>query len=281
METMRGYQERLKALLDEEWVRAHPADSEQIQDEISALESSIKGREAWVASAKIQLQRQLGVASLEGFRIEPLSSGLGEVDYFGRYYVNSSNAVILEKALANNTEIKVLHSVVENAREKKRLAEKGRWDTLVSVGGRYSFGEDTEKDYSVGINLRIKKFDTEVLTYSRLKAEADILNIETRIRELEFGLEARIRELKGEIENQRKQLQSLDESLQSRRKIYTLKLESYLKGEGSIDNLIQAFRSLMETETKFYEVENDYFDTIRDLDALCGVYFEKLGIEVR
>jgi len=282
LEMGKKYQEKLNALLDEEWVKAHTADRQQIVDELRALDSDIKGWEARVSSIKIQLQRQLGVASIEKFRVEPISLGLGEKDYVGRYYVEEDDTTILRKALANDTEIKVLRRVIENAREKKRLAEQGRWDIFASIGGRYeNFSQDSERNYSIDIGLRIKKFDSEVLNYSRLKAEADIRNIESRIRDTEFGLEARIQERKGEAENQRKQLQSLYESLQSRNDIYTFKLERYLRGEESIDNLIRAFRSLLNTEKELYEVGNDYFDNIRDLDDLCGVYFEKLGIEVK
>jgi outer membrane protein TolC len=290
LETGGKYQEKLNALLDEEWVKAHTADRQQIMDELRALDSDIKGWEVRVSSIRIQLQRQLGVASIEPFRVEPISlkpvpseaEGLGEKDYLGKYYVEEDYTTILKKALANDTQIKVLRRVIENAREKKRLAEQGRWDIFASIGGRYeNFSQDSERNYSIDIGLSIQKFDSEVLNYSRLKAEADILNTQARIRDTEFGLEARIQERKGEAENQRKQLQSLHESLQSRKDIYTFKLERYLKGEESIDNLIHAFRSLLNTEKELYEVGNDYFDNIRDLDNLCGVYFEKLGIQVK
>ncbi len=131
------------------------------------------------------------------------------------------------------------------------------------------------------MGLKVKKFDAKVLDYSRLKAEEDIRNVQARIKDRELQTAARIRQEKGEAENRRSQLESLYESLQSRRKIYTLKLESYLNGEESIDNLIPTFRSLLNTERQCYMVGNHYFDNIRDLDYLCAVYFQKLGIETK
>ena len=104
--------------------------------------------------------------------------------------------------------------------------------------------------------------------------------MQARIEDRELETATRIYQERGEAENRRKQLESLYERLQSREQIYTLKRESYLKGEESIDKLLQAFRSLLDTEEECYEVGNDYFGNIRDLDYRCAVYFQKLGIEV-
>ena len=282
LEILREYRRRLALLLEEERIRTRPSERAQMEDELNSLDSRIKGWEVRVASTRIKLQKQLAVESLDGMVLEPIPFGIGEEEYFGRYYVDESYETVLVKALANNTEIRVLHRVIENARERKRLAEQGRWDMFMSAGGRYSYTRDHGRDdeYAVDVGLKIKKFDAEVLKYSRRKAEADILNTEARIRELRLDLGAEIRELKGEVENQRQQLQSLHDSRRSRGEVYEFKLKRYLAGEESIDNLIQCFRSLVDTEASYYEAGNDYFDNIRDLDDLCGVYFEKLGMTV-
>ncbi|MFQ5604811.1 MAG: TolC family protein [bacterium] len=112
-------------------------------------------------------------------------------------------------------------------------------------------------------------------------AVADIANVEAQIQDREQELAAKIRQGKGEVEKQRSQLLTANEILQSRKQIYELKLKGYRAGTESIDNLLQAFRSLVDTETDLHDLVNDYFDNIRDLDFLCGVYFEKLGIEVK
>ena len=286
LSTLRKYKERLESLLDEPWIRDHPADARQIEDEINSLDSDIKGWQVTVSSLKIRLQRKIGLESLEGFQIEPVPLGLGKNDYYGRHYVEESTRTVVKRAMANDVQIKVLHSVMESAKEKKRLAEQGKWDTFVSIGGRYSYAGfngdgGPGKGYSVGMGLKVKKFDAKVLDYSRLKAEADIRNVEARITDRELQTAARIRQEKGEAENRRRQLESLYESVQSRKKIYTIKLKNYLNGEEPIDALIQTFRSLLNTERKCYMVGNSYFDNIRDLDYLCAVYFQKLGIETK
>ena len=266
----------------EKRIQAHPADQAQIEDELHALDSRIKGWEVRVATTRIKLQKQLAVESLDGMVLEPIPFGIGQKEYFGRYYVDESYQTVLEKALANNTEIRVLQRVIENARERKRLAEQGRWDMFMSAGGRYRYARNHDRDdeYAFDVGLKIKKFDAEVLEYSRRKAEADILNTEARIRQLKLDLGAEIRQLKGEAESQRQQLQSLHESRKSRREVYEFKRKQYLEGKESIDNLIQVFRSLVDTEIAYYMAGNDYFDNIRDLDDLCGVYFEKLGMAI-
>ena len=77
------------------------------------------------------------------------------------------------------------------------------------------------------------------------------------------------------------QLKSLYESRRSRREVYDSKLQRYRAGAESVDNLLQSFRSLVDTDLNYHGAVNDYFDNIRDLDDLCGVYFEKLGLEVQ
>ena len=285
LEAFRKNRKRLEALLDERRVQEHPADRQQVEDEINSLDSDIRGEEVRVASYKIRLQREMGLKSLEGFRIEPVPLGLGQAEYYGKHYVEEDYEALLKRAVDNDVEIKVLHKVRESALEKKRLAEQGRWDSFVTVDGQYSYAgfngdDDPENDYSMGIGLKVKKFDTKVLEYSRLKAEEDIRNVQARIEDRELETATRIYQEKGEAENRRSQLESLYESLQSRKSIYTIKRTSYLKGEESIDNLLQAFRSLLETEAECYEVGNDYFGNVRDLDYRCAVYFQKLGIEV-
>ncbi len=143
LNTIRKYKERLESLLDEPWIRDHPADARQIEDEINSLDSDIKGWEVTVSSLKIRLQRKIGLESLEGFQIEPVPLGLGESDYYGRHYVEESTETLVERAMANDVKIKVLHSVMESAKEKKRLAEQGRWDTFVSINGGYSYTGST------------------------------------------------------------------------------------------------------------------------------------------
>jgi len=68
LKTIRRYKKRLEALLKERWVQEHPADRQQVEDEISSLDSDIKGWEVVVASLKIRLQREIGLKSLGGFR---------------------------------------------------------------------------------------------------------------------------------------------------------------------------------------------------------------------
>jgi len=280
LEVLKGYKAQLESLLVERWVKDHPSEGEQIRDEISSLDSEIKGWEVVVSSKKVQLQRKMGLESLEGYRIEPVPLGLGEDDYYGRHYVEESYEEVIRRAIANDVEIKVLKSVMKAAEEKKLLAEKGKWDIFASVGGQYSYeGSDGGRDYSFSVGLNIKRFDRSVLNYSLLKAEEDILNVRARIRDRELEIAARIRQEKGEAENRRRQLESLYGSLKSRERMYRIKLERYLKGEEAVDNLIQAFRSLLETHVRCYRVGNDYLDNIRDLDFLCGVYFGKLGME--
>ncbi|MFQ5604812.1 MAG: hypothetical protein ACE5HS_16195 [bacterium] len=106
--------------------------------------------------------------SLDNYKIAPISPGLEQENYFGRYYVGEKYEAVLARALANDTESKVLRLVIENAREKKRLAERGRWDIFVNARGRYNYlglneDEISPNGYVLNLGLKINKFDSEVL----------------------------------------------------------------------------------------------------------------------
>jgi len=286
LDVSRKYQRVLKSLLEEKWVKTHKVERQQIEDEIRSLDSDIKGREMTVGSLEIKFRRWLGVKSLDDYYIEPIPLGLDGGDYFGKEYVERSYEAVLERAFANDTEIKIMRLIIENAREKKRLAEKGKWDFFVSLNGRYNYmgpqGQyPLKEDYYAGAGLKINRLDAEVLHYSRAKAESDILSMQALIKDRKLEMATRIRELKGELEKQREQLKSIYESMQSRQSVYDVKQQRYLHGEESVDNLIQAFRSLLNTEVDLYKVANDYFDNVRDLQYLCGIYFEELGIDIK
>jgi len=279
------YKNLLEHLLTEQRPIERNNEFRQIQDEIKSLESDIKSKEVSINSYKIQLQRWLGIESIATFTIEPIYYDVNAHDYFGSYYVSESYDTILNRALENDTEIEVLNLVIENAKEKRRLAERGKWDIFVSGSARYNYFKYNDEEispngYSVSTGLNIKRFDKNVLNYSIQKANADILNVEAYIEDRKVEIAAEIKEGKEKVQNQQQQMESIYESLTSRKQIYELKLEHYLTGDESVDNLIHVFRSLMDTEEDFYELLNDYFDNIRDLDYLCGVYFEKLGIKV-
>ncbi len=286
LELLQKYRQVLTLLLQEERVRTHPMERQQIEDEIRSLDSDIKGWEMIVGSLKIKLQRWLGVESLDEYYIQPIPLGLDDGDYFGKEYVENSYESVLERAFANDTEIKIMRLIIKNAKEKKRLAEQGKWDFFVSLNGRYSYigsneQDSYQRDYFAGAGLKINRMDAEVLRYSRAKAESDIISMQAMIKDRKLEMATRIRELKGELEKQREQLKSIYKSLQSRHNVYDNKRSRYLQGDETVDNLIQAFRSLVNTEKHLYQIANDYFDNIRDLQYLCGVYFEKLGIDIK
>ena len=262
-----------------------PNDKSQIEDEINSLNANIKGWEVRLNSLKIRFRRWLAVESLDDYKIAPLSLDINDEDYFGKYYVEESFDEVFKKAILNDTESKVLQLVIDNAQEKKRLAERGKWDIFATIRGRcnyYGLNEDDQSTnyYSASLGLNIKKMDKEVLNYSILKAESDILNIQTHLADRKIELATKIRQQKEELIKQLDQWKSATESCRTRKEIFELKLEKYLAGEESVDILLQAFRSLISTEHGLFRLENDYFDNIRDLDYLCGVYFEKLGITI-
>ncbi len=285
LEMLQKYKNLLKEYLEHEQIKTNHDHQIQIIDEIKALESDIKNTETNINSNKIQLKRWLAIDSLQNYFIQPISLDLQKWDYFGKFYVEENFQAIYERAMANDTEIMVLDLVVENAKEKKKLAKKGKWDIFASARGRYNYyGYNDDKyannGYDVILGLDIKRFDKSLLNYSILKAESDILAVEAQIEDRKHEMAAKIKEAKQEVEQQRKQLVSIIESYESRKQVFDIKSKNYLDELEPIDNMIMAFRELVDTEDNYFETAEDYFENIRDLDYLCGIYFEELGIKI-
>lgn len=127
--------------------------------------------------------------------------------------------------------------------------------------------------------LKIKLYDNKVLKNTIAKAESDISAIEYIIRDREKLIRSNIEKLKDGLTKKKDQLTITFSSLESWKNIYKTKKTQYMEGSESVDNFIQAFRSLVETEENRYHLENNYLDLIRDFNYITGAYFEYIELE--
>jgi outer membrane protein TolC len=94
-------------------------------------------------------------------------------------------------------------------------------------------------------------------------------------------------EIKNQINKQlvyaqqlRSQSYEIMDSVNSRQKVFEQKLQSYIEGLESCDNLIQARKNLLDSQQELAEVLGDFYGSISHLDRACGVYFKQLGITI-
>ncbi len=107
--------------------------------------------------------------------------------------------------------------------------------------------------------------------------EGEITNLTSKITGWEITLYSL--QLNMQLMMNVKQMISTSESLKSWERAYAAKKELYLGNQESIENLLQTFRSLVETREIFLQLENNYLDLIRDLDYVCGVYFTVINLQ--
>ena len=205
-------------------------------------------------------------------------------NYFGKYYVLAPYNNILQKAIQNDTELKVLELIQQNAVEKKLLAEKGKWDMFLSIEGQYNYRDkindtDYAPHYKAATGLEIKRFDKSILRNTIQKAEADIQHIKMTMEDRRIEMASEITQKKATLLTKKEQVLSSRKSLDSWQQIYDRKMDGFLKGSETVDNYIQVFRSLINTMQESLHHENKYMDAIRDFDYTCGVYFQFLGIK--
>ena len=253
-------------------------------DRIQSLDSEIREWELRLETRKIQMEQLLAIPADSITSVEEVIVDVSAQDHLGKHYVIEPFDHILRRALTHDTETEILQRVIENAVEKVRLAERGKWDITVGIDGRYNYAEtQTVRDnsYTAGVALRFKKFDHKVLRHSKAKAIADVRSAEASIEEREAGLRSRIGEHKAELDNIVDRIQRLSDLRETRLQIYTFKRKDYTDRSLSLDELLNASRNLIRAEGDYNRTVAEYLRTIRSLDSLCGVYFAKLGIEIK
>jgi hypothetical protein len=275
---LKRYRGELQNLYINDSAKFSNADKQFLQGEITTLNSKITGWEISLYSMQLSMQRYMNVYKINLSQLSVIDLDFTKPSYFGKYYIEDSLDSIFTKALFNDTEFKVLGIIKNNAEEKKRLAQKGKWDIYATTGGRYNFydlqnGDPKNNFIFANAGLKIKLFDQKTLKYTISKAQADISAIEFTIEDRKRLIYTDISRLKDGLLKKKEQLLNTLESLQSWRKIYNTKKGLFLSGKESADNFIQAFRSLVSTEETRFNLENNYFDTIRDFDYVCGTYF--------
>lgn len=283
LDLLRSYKAELVQLKDSASLRNRADDQELLAGEINSLTSRIQGKEIGVESSWIQMKRWIGVDNFDEYSIDLIDLTFEQPDYFGQFYVKASVDEILKKTIENDTELMVLQLIKTNAKEKKKLAQQGKWDIFLSVEGRYNLNEEVDKasegsSFSIGTGLTIKRFDRSVLLNTIHKADADISYIDETIRDRRREMASEIARKKMSLLTEKEQVLSSRRSLESWRKIEARKKDDFIKGVETADNYIQTFRSLSNAMLDALRYENEYFDEIRDLDYICGVYFDFLDI---
>ncbi len=284
LERLKSYKSDLMKIEKHPQLGNRPFDQEQIQGEVNRLTSEIQGWEIEVQSLLIAMKYWSGLPGFENYDIQCIDIDFDDPKYFGKYYVMAPHAEILERAIQNDTELKVLEIIQKNAVEKKKLAEKGKWDIFFSAEGKYNFNEQVEQVnhapyYEALAGLNIKRFDKTVLHHTIQKAEADIQHILATMEDRRLEMDAEINQEKVTLLTRKEQVLNNVKSLESWQSIHDTKLEQFLKGDESADNYIQSFRSLLDTMEDGLFYINDYLDTIRDFEYICGVYFTVLDID--
>jgi len=281
---MRQYKQQLVELKNNPTLQQRETDQQQLEDEINALTSQIQGWEIEVESLLIEMKRWIGADNLDQFSVRSVDLDFDTPGYSGEYYVVASYDEILKKAILNDTELKVLDLIRENAIEKKKLAEKGKWDIFLSLGGRYIFkdqvgGRDQDPFYTAGTGIEIRRFDSAIIKNTIYKAQADIKQVEMTMEDRRLEMASDITRKKATLLTKQEQVLSSRVSLASRQQIHDLKLANFIQGTETVDNYLQAFRSLVSTMETSLSYENRYLDTLRDFDYICGEYFQFLGID--
>ena len=282
-EMLKEYRKELVTLLENKNVAFNNSAKEQIDGEITSLNSKITGWEIVLYSLQLDMQRYMNADHIALSQLKKIELDFNEQGYFGEYYINENTDSIFSKALINDTEFKVLGIIKKNAEEKKRLAEKGGWDIYATTGGRYNFYElsgNVKQDafLTADAGIKFKKNDKNILKYTIAKAQSDIDAIDYTIFDRRKFIQADILQLKDALTKKKEQIINTSASLNSWKRTNATKQDLFLSNQESVENFIQAFRSLVAAHESLLQLENNYLDLIRDLDYVCGEYFAIINL---
>jgi len=285
LERLRAYKKDLVAFRNCEALSDRSDDCQLLDGEINLLTSRIQGWEIKVESLLIGIERWIGVPECEKYTVDSIDLDFKKMDYFGEFYVSAPYDEIYKRTIENDTELMVLKLIKINAIEKKHLAHEGKWDIFLTTEGKYNFNEHSDhisqdNYYEVSSGLTVKRFDKWVLRYTIQKADADIFYIDEKMKDRRLAMAADIRQKKVALLTTKKQVLSSRKSFESWEEIHRLKRESFLQETATTEDYLQSFRSMVNAMADRLDYENEYFDTIRDFDYICGTYFKALGINV-
>jgi outer membrane protein TolC len=273
---IRDYQ----SLLNSSFLIARENDRLRVEDQIQAFQSESVDFHGEVDSALISLLETLGLDTVELDAIRHLEMNAGK--YYGSQYIDTDLDALIQDAIENDVEIRVLKIAQSNAELKKRLAKQGKWDIFGKLFGNYDFarrGDDRRKreGYEVGLGISIQRNDPKLLLLSMRQAEAEIRQFNAQILWRERQVEHLIKRRVSEARTLRQLIDELKASRTLRHSVYTQKHQSFLSGQETIDNLIQTRESLFETETELVERLAKFFEIVIELDVASGFYFKHLG----
>lgn len=253
----------------------------QIEDQVQVFQSRSVDFKGDAEASLISLMENLGIDDVglnEICHLELINGG----DYYGRRYIDLDIQDVIDEAIENDVEIRVIKVARSNAELKKDLAKKGKWDIFGKLFGNYDFdqhGDDRRKrsGYEVGLGFSIQRNDPKLLLLSMRQAESEIkrfnAQIEWRQRKVQHRIKARV----SQARSLRQLIEELKASRSLRRSVFSQKLKSYQDGAESIDNLINTRDSLYDTERDLLERLSDFFEIVIELDVASGFYFKHLG----
>ena len=255
-------------------------DALQVDDQIQDLQSQSVNFAGEVDASLIGLMENLGLDDVRLDQIRHLELNGG--DYYGKRYIDSDIETIINEAIENDVEIRVIKVARSNAELKKDLAKKGKWDIFGKLFGNYDFeqrGDDRRRrsSYELGLGFSVQRNDPKLLLLSMQQADAEIKRFDAQVEWRERKVHHLIKRKISQARSSRHLIEELKTSRTLRQSVFAQKLEAYKSGNESIDNLIQSRDSLFDTEKDIVERIEEFFEIVIELDVTSGFYFKHLG----
>lgn len=267
-------------LMNEPFVAGRNGDIDQLRDEIQSFQSEFVNQEGNLDASFIELMDTLGKDNLLLEEVNFID--LDQEDYYGRHYLERDIQEVIDEAVENDVEIRILEIARRNAELKKELAKKGKWDITGKLFGNYDLDNQgnnprDSRRYQVGLGISVQRNDPKLLLLSMRQAEAEIRRFEAQITWRKRQVVNLIKRRLTQGRSQRNLIEELKASRVLRMQVYQQKLVDYRSGIESLDNLIRARNALYDTDDDLIEASEEYYDIVIELDVASGYYFQQLG----
>ena len=270
-------------LLEESVFDSYPEFRNQLEDEITSIQSDVTKYLGDVDSYRVLLQDRIGFYSLPLKSVERID--LYDADLYGLSYLERPPEIVIEEARENDAEMRVLELARENSKLKRELAKQGKWDIFGEISGSNEFDgyedDDNYSGYNISFDLDIRRIDPHYLEISLNRARAEINKYSSKIERRKVELANLITRKLSQAKSLKNQAEDIRASITSRKKVLLQKQKDFLGGEENLDNLISIRRDLYDSQRDLTSVMGQFYEIITELDEATGVYFEKLGITIQ
>jgi outer membrane protein TolC len=249
-----------------------PADLQRLQASITSNATDLRSRQSNFDVEVCRMKRTVGL---------PMDLAVTVADELFNPFGDPDQQQLLELSYRTDPEIATLRNAVKNAELALALAEKGRLDVAVNVGGTANLQGsgrwEGRNEYSAFGLLEVRFIDPRISHSLARESSADIARYQQDIRQRRSEIYVGAMEPIIRARSLTSNMADTKRNIERYRGDFVVGLEQYFAGRMNIDDLIRRRESLMNEEIALADARTEFGVKMAELAQATGKYFEILA----